>query len=153
MKTKTCCFTGHRIISDNRTALMHKLKNTIIERIENGVIYYGCGGAIGFDTLAALAVLELKKEYPQIRLIMVLPCHGQERKWSETDKKQYFDILEQADKITYVSHDYHDGCMHKRNRHLVDNSGYCVAYLCKKQGGTYYTVKYAETRGLQIIKL
>ena len=84
---------------------------------------------------------------------MVLPCRGQERKWSEADKKQYFDILKQADKRIYLSEKYYDGCMLARNRHLVDNSGYCVAYLRKKQGGTSYTVKYAETRGLQIIKL
>jgi len=71
MKTKTCCFTGHRIIDENQTALTHKLKNTIVELIENGVIYYGCGGAIGFDTIAALTVLELKKEYSQIKRILI----------------------------------------------------------------------------------
>jgi len=36
------------------------LKKAIIECIGNGIIYYGNGGALGFDTLAALAVLELK---------------------------------------------------------------------------------------------
>ncbi len=56
MKSKTCCFTGHRKIpGDELPQIKTKLKNTIIELINNGVIYYGAGGALGFDTLAAKA--------------------------------------------------------------------------------------------------
>ena len=70
MKEKTCCFTGHREIAPSEFA---KIKGRIREKIEalieQGVIYYGAGGARGFDTLAAEAVLELKGKYPQIKLI------------------------------------------------------------------------------------
>ena len=45
------------------------------------------------------------------------------------------------------------GCMHKRNRHLVDNSSVCVCYLNKENGGTAYTVDYAGKKGLEIINL
>ena len=45
------------------------------------------------------------------------------------------------------------GCMYKRNRHLVDHSGICVCYLTKDSGGTAYTVRYARTHGLEIINL
>ena len=153
LKTKTCCFTGHRRIQGDLAALKRKLKNAIIALIEKGVIYYGCGGAIGFDTLASLSVLELKKDYPQIKLIMVLPCHGQEERWAESDRKQYFDILEQADKIVYVSEHYHSNCMFERNRRLVNYSNYCIAYLKEDSGGTAYTVNYARRKGLRVINL
>ena len=153
MKNQTCCFTGHRNVSDNFGVLKRKLKKTIIELIENGVIYYGSGGTIGFDTLASLAVLELKKKYPQIKLIMVLPCYEQEKMWSDADKKQYFKILEHADRIRYVSESYYSGCMHKRNRHLVDNSEFCICYLNSESGGTAYTVNYASRKGLHIINI
>ena len=43
--------------------------------------------------------------------------------------------------------------MHKRNRHLVDNSSVCVCYLNKENGGTAYTVDYAGKKGLEIINL
>ena len=43
--------------------------------------------------------------------------------------------------------------MHKRNRHLVDNSSVCVCYLNKENGGTAYTVRYAGKKGLEIINL
>ena len=84
---------------------------------------------------------------------MVLPCREQEKKWTEAEKKQYFEILEQADKVTYVSEQYDRGCMYKRNRHLVNYSSYCIAYLNQDTGGTHYTVDYAQKHGLQVFNL
>ncbi|MEG1268017.1 MAG: SLOG family protein, partial [Oscillospiraceae bacterium] len=86
MKEKTCCFTGHRAIPkqqyDNTYAA---LKVEIISLIETGYCYFGTGGALGFDTLAAKAVLEVRQVYPHIKLILVLPCLEQTRGWSAND--------------------------------------------------------------------
>ena len=43
--------------------------------------------------------------------------------------------------------------MHKRNRHLVDNSSICICYLTENSGGTFYTVNYAKKQGLTVINL
>ena len=153
MRAQTCCFTGHRNITDSFGIIKRKLKKTIIGLIEKGVIFYGSGGALGFDTIAALAVLELKKTYPQIKLIMVLPCHEQEEKWSEKDKKTYHQVLQKADKVVYVSNQYHSGCMFARNRHLVDYSAFCIAYMTENKGGTVYTADYAKKNGLTVINI
>ena len=111
------------------------------------------GGALGFDTLAALVVLNLKSEFPQIRLILVLPCKEQTKGWDKKDKKIYGQILGKADKAVYTSEHYKRGCMHKRNRYLVDNSGVCMCCKTKSSGGTAYTVDYANQRGLEIINV
>ena len=42
---------------------------------------------MGFDTLAAKTVLDLKKDYPDIKLILVLPCLNQTRGWKDADVK------------------------------------------------------------------
>ena len=47
---------------------------------------------MGFDTIAAFAVLKLKERYPDIRLILVLPCFSQTRGWSQEDIEIYDDI-------------------------------------------------------------
>ena len=60
---------------------------------------------------------------------------------------------EAADKEVYTSQDYYNGCMHKRNRHLVNNSSKCICYFTEKPGGTFYTVKYASERGLSIVNI
>ncbi len=152
MKNFTACFTGHRIIPlFERTTVSKALENALMESIENGYRYFGAGGALGFDTMAALTVLRLRNKYPQIKLILVLPCENQTRNWKATDIEKYEHIKSQADKVVYVSKEYTQDCMHKRNRHLVDNSSLCICYLSKPSGGTAYTVDYAKESGLKII--
>ena len=105
---------------------------------------------MGFDTLAAQTVLELKQQYPHIRLILVLPCVDQTTGWKQDDIDEYERIRALADKVVYTSREYTSGCMHKRNRHLVDNSSLCICYLTKLSGGTAYTVRYAESKGVYV---
>ncbi len=154
MKEQTCCFTGHRKISPFEVGCLRSaLKKAIVNKIEEGVLYFGAGGALGFDTLAAQAVIELRKTYPDIKLILVLPCPDQDKFWDERDKKIYEEIKSEADKITVVEPHYTRDCMHKRNRHLVDCSAHCICYKKENKGGTAYTVSYAEKKGLDIINL
>jgi uncharacterized phage-like protein YoqJ len=153
-REKTACFTGHRELSLFQIPFIkRKLKKALEELIENGYLYFGAGGALGFDTLAAQAVLELRKKYSQIKLILVLPCKTQADRWPEADKEEYESIKNQADKVVYTSEEYTSDCMFKRNRHLVDYSSICICYLNKDSGGTAYTVNYARSRGLEIINI
>ncbi len=152
MKEKTACFTGHRKIPpEQKEEITRRLKEALIELISRGgYLYFGTGGALGFDTMAEQAVLSLKKEYPQIKLILVLPCKSQANSWSTEDKEIYQEIIDKADKVVYTSQEYFRGCMQKRNRHLVDYSSVCVCYLTKDTGGSAYTVRYAISKGLRI---
>lgn len=149
MRERTCCFTGHRKIPQSELGKVKcRLRNAIISAFKNGYLYFGAGGALGFDTLAAQTVLELKKKYPDIRLILVLPCLSQTRSWRESDISEYERIKSEADKVVYTSKEYTKDCMFKRNRHLVDNSSLCICYLTEQSGGTAYTVNYAKNNNL-----
>lgn len=142
-----CCFTGHRDISlVERRQISSKLKETICDLVKTkGVTAFRCGGALGFDTIAALYVIELKNEYPEIKLIIDIPHRNQASMWSELDQHTYDYILNHADSINVISENYYKGCMQKRNRHMVDNSDYVVAYVKRAKGGSYYTACYAES--------
>ncbi|MEY8313525.1 SLOG family protein, partial [Oscillospiraceae bacterium 42-9] len=118
-----------------------------------GIIRYCAGGALGFDTLAAETVLRLRETYSELRLILVLPCKDQTRGWKAKDVDKYEKIRQRADETVYTSEIYATGCMHKRNRHLVDCSSVCVCYQTQFRGGTAYTVNYARTHGLAIINM
>ena len=86
-------------------------------------------------------------------MILVLPCKNQTRGWEEKDVSVYESIIEQADKVVYTQENYDRGCMFERNRHLVDNSSVCVAYLTEEKGGTAYTVNYANQKGVKVINI
>lgn len=154
MKNKTCCFTGHRSIpSEQYVKIKAELRKEIINLINKGVIYFGSGGAFGFDILSAEVVLELKKQYPQIKLIMVFPCKNHTKYWSKKDIEKYEHIKRFCDKYVYVSEKYDYDCMKRRNRYLVNFSEYCICYFNQPNSGTAYTVNYAEEKGLTIINI
>lgn len=143
-REKTCCFTGHRIIAKNDiTLLPQKLELVIKQLAALNVTDFIAGGALGFDTLSALAVLQARKEFPSIRLVLALPCKNQAANWRKSDILLYEKIKAEADEVIYLADEYYNGCMAARNRFMVDNSSHCVFYLTSTRGGTAYTVKYA----------
>ncbi len=154
VKSRTACFTGHRKLpAKELPEISKRLEDTLVTLIEQGYRYFGAGGALGYDTLAAQTVLRLRERYPQIRLILVLPCLNQTRGWLQADIDTYEEIKRCVYKVTYTSEHYFRGCMQKRNRHLVDNSSVCIYYLTEPTGGTAYTVDYARRMGLRIINI
>lgn len=154
MKERTCCFTGHRKIPPLQSVqIAERLKTELIKLIDQGYLYFGAGGALGFDTIAAKTVLTLQQSCPQIKLILVLPCKTQTRGWEKEDITIYEDIKKRCNKVVYTSEDYTRGCMLKRNRHLVDNSSACICCLTESKGGTTYTVEYARRSGIKIVNL
>ncbi len=118
-----------------------------------GIQGFICGGALGFDTLAAEAVLELKNHLPELTLTLALPFRGQSSRWTSINKERYIKILNSADEIIYVSEEYSPFCMRKRNRFMVEHSSVCVCFLTEADGGTAYTVSYALNKGLNVINL
>lgn len=150
----TCCFTGHRDIPPEiLPALAAKVEAEVLELIADGIRYFYAGGALGFDTLAAETVLRLRDQFPQIRLILALPCHEQTRGWSAASVERYESILRRANEAIYTSERYTRGCMQRRNRFMVDHSAVCVAYCTRATGGSAYTLQYARKSGLRILLL
>lgn len=153
-RKRTACFTGHREIPESKAETLEKLLDKVIEQLYNkGVIFFGAGGCYGFDALAEKAILRARERHNEIKLILVLPCKDQDKYWNDRIKVEYAEIVSKADKVVYTSEFYSKGCMHKRNRHLVDYSGYCVAYMTRNNGGTAYTIDYARKNGLMIFNL
>ncbi|MEE1350591.1 MAG: SLOG family protein [Clostridia bacterium] len=145
----SCFFTGHRIISnDEKTELKYAIKNLCINLIEKkAVTDFITGGALGFDTVAALAILDLKKIYPHIKLHLYFPCTNQTARWRKCDADIWKKIKSHADDFKYiVDMPYISGCMQLRNKAMVDNALYGIAYCNKAYGGTYSTVKYAKEK-------
>jgi len=50
MRSKTCCFTGHRHLPENqKEKIALALENAVLSFIHSGYRYFGAGGALGFD--------------------------------------------------------------------------------------------------------
>ena len=153
-KIRVVCFTGHRVIEDEDAKRIPELLEEVIgELCERGATVFRAGGATGFDTMAALKVLDLKEKYPHVRLELILPCRNQTERWDEISQKTYIYILQNSDAHRFLFDTYFEGCMQERDRRLVDGSDVCVAYCAHSQGGTAYTYAQALRAGLEVINL
>lgn len=142
--------TGHRTLGGDFDKEV--LKNTLIGLIEEGYDTYYCGMALGFDTVTAELLLELKKNY-QVKICACVPCADQDKKFSDAQKAKYKEILSQCDEKVVLSESYYSGCMYVRNRYMVDRADLVLAYLNTDAGGTAYTVKYARKKNIKIINI
>lgn len=150
-KKQTCCFTGHRNIPPGeQTKILTRVRHRLIPLIQSGIIYYGVGGALGFDTLVAEMLVELKKENSRLRIIEVLPFEGCRDRWTPEQQLHAKNLDKKMDKIVYVSKEPSKSAYLARDRHLVDCSDYCISYCTKPTGGTAYTVKYALENQLTV---
>lgn len=155
-KEKTACFTGHRELREPFEVIYAKTVEVVEKLIQQGYMYFGAGGARGFDSLAAEVVLALKAKYPHIHLILVLPFYKQyehEKNWKTAEIAQHEKHKKMASKVVYTQEVYNSGCYYKRNRHLVAFSSVCIAYQYKSTGGTAYTTKYARDKDVKIIEI
>ncbi len=154
-KSKTVCFSGHREISEPIEDIEKRLEVIVRQCIIKGAEQFITGAAFGFDAISAKTVIRLRKEYPNIRLVLALPCSPeyQTRGWTEQQKKEYQEIFRQADERRILSEKYTKGCMFARNRYMVDNSGTLIYYLHSDKGGTKYTVDYARRKGIELVGL
>ena len=151
---KTCCFTGHRHIHPHHLTHLPRLLEAEIEQLRaQGVTVFRNGGAIGFDTIAALKVIAMRQRYPEMRLEMYLPCRNQDTRWPQEQRECYAYILSQADSVHYISDQYTRFCMLERDRRMVDGSDVCVAYCLRTAGGTGYTCQYALKQGVALHNL
>lgn len=161
MKSKTCCFSGHRPQYlpwgyDEKGIRFFFFKCLLERKIKKavrlGYVHFICGMAMGIDMLCAEIVLKLKKRNKNITLECALPCLNQTEKWDFLNIERYKIILNKSDKITYVSKcGYYKGCMQKRNLYMIQNSDILIAVFGGQSGGTKQTVELAKRYNLKIV--
>ena len=157
-RTQTCCFSGHRTIpSDQRSMVAAQTEQAIRDLITNrNIRFFGVGGAIGFDLLAAQILLNLRQtEFPWIKVILIYPFEGYQDLWTQSQRDQYVQIWHRFDKRVCASKEGSKEAFLARNRHMVDYASTLICYYNEKQfrSGTGQCVRYAQKQGLEIINI
>ena len=152
---QTCCLTGHRVIPPGEERkILTRTRYILLKLIrEKNVRYFGVGGAVGFDMLAAEYLLHLKAhKEQQIKVISVLPYPEwrETEDWTDELRLRENRILRACDKVVYVRPAYEKNVFLLRDRKLVDGSAYCVSYCNRPRTGTAYTVRYALDHGVRV---
>jgi Uncharacterized protein conserved in bacteria len=150
----SACFSGHRVLGGvPLDMLVSAIERRLRELYAGGTSHFYAGGALGFDMLASVTLLNLKNELSDLSLTVVYPCRNHTRGWHSADIELLGRIEARADEVVCLSDTYYTGCMNARNRYMVDRSDICVCYLTQSTGGTAFTVGCARKRGIQVINL
>lgn len=148
------CFTGHRVMHEaTRLYLNTWLPQQIRSLYARGFRFFYSGGAMGFDLMAAEAVLALRAQLPELRLCMLLPCRNQQKRWTREWRARYNAVLCAADTVEFLceSDFVSRETFLRRDNALVERSAVCVAFYNRSRSGTGHTVRYARALGKEII--
>ena len=136
----TVTFCGHRDFYGD-DGVVRWLRKTVESLILRGADEFLLGGYGGFDAYAASVMWELKKQYPSIRSILVLPYLDRAFDAEKYDGTLY-PPLERVPKRYAIS---------KRNEYMVNEAEIVVAYVTHDWGGAAATLAYAKRKRKEII--
>ena len=122
---------------------------------QHGVTEFISGGALGFDQVAARAVIGVEEIGHPVKLTMALPFPGFESKWIPKSKREFAELELRANKTLYVCDaGYAPWKMQRRNEWMVNESTIVIAlYGPDKTGGTLNCIHYAMTLFRPIVKI
>lgn len=108
---------------------------------------------MGFDLWASWAVLSVKRDFPSIRLIAVIPFKGQESRYYDAEKRLYYEVMDKTDRCVCLYEQYSSDTDYiDRNRMMLDHATMVVCYF-SGGSGTASTVCKARQRGMRILNI
>ena len=138
MDTKSCFFIGHREASEEIYPALYAAVEQHI--LEYGVTEFIVGHHGGFDHLAASAVKEAKRFYPEVRLTLLLPYHPAEQPIPTPNGFNgtfYPPWMESVPRKAAII---------RANRYVVDHVDYLIAYVWHPASNARELVEYAKSR-------
>ena len=111
------------------------------------------GMALGTDQVFAMAVLGLKEQGYDIKLIAMLPFKEYSCKWPMESQILFKNILDKADRINYVSSSLQNVgySLQKRNEALVSVVRKLICVWDGSPSGTKRCIGYADSNGVPLI--
>ena len=150
-KRLSVAFTGHRTYAGEGR---RQLDDVLRMLYSDGYRRFLTGMAWGFDLAAARAVIDLRRQHDDVRLVAVEPYAGFRGLFSGADADEYDVVLAACDERVTVCANRSVMCYRRRNDFLVEHAAIMLAYWDGlPYGGTYYTIGKAQMLNRIIINL
>jgi uncharacterized phage-like protein YoqJ len=123
------------------------LKTTIQQYIEEGLEWILIGGNLGVEVWAGQVVIELQKEYPELKLGIIFPFEEFGNNWNETNQQVLTELKTQANYVNAVSHHsyQHPGQLKNHSHFLLTHAGGLIlVYDDEYPGKTQFLLKEAQ---------
>lgn len=145
MMSKTCAFFGNADIIGDVREVAEKIRQTAIDLITNKQVDTFLVGIKGkFETLSHRIMEQIKCDYPQIKIMLVIAYERDLEKVAYKFDDIYYPPLAELG--------YRGWSIAKRNDWIIEQTDYVIAYN-EYQGRAYNYCKKAKRKGKTIIGL
>lgn len=119
------------------------IRKQLVALLDDGLEWVIVSGQWGVELWAAEAVLELKREYPELQLALITPFLEQDENWSEDKRDIYRSVVGQADYVNSVTKSKYDGPwqFREKNTFLLRNSDGILLVYDEEQEGSPRFIK------------
>ncbi|MDC7952009.1 DUF1273 domain-containing protein [Liquorilactobacillus mali] len=136
------------------------LKDAIRQKAEDGLEWVLVGGQSGIEQMTAEVVCSMKKEFPELKVAMMLPYSDFESRWKEERKATFALLKSQVDFCATVSSKEYKSPQQLRNwqKFMLEHTEEALlVYDSEFEGKTKYDVlaakKYAETHEYNVVTI
>lgn len=133
---------------DERVSVIRKfLRKIEISLIEEGIDWFLFGGNLGIEYDAFCEAVDLKEEYPDLKLGVIFPFADFGSQWNDRNQLILLDYKEKADFIDYVSKKPYESPSQLKNHTqflLQHTEGAVLLYEDEHEGKTKFFKQEAE---------
>ena len=144
---KACCGFGHREVFEN---LSDRISSAVRMAAEQGCEIFYTGAMGRFDEMFSSEVRALKKDFPNIKLIRVMPYMTNEIK---TQGDYLYTLYDGILVPTELADVHYKAAITKRNQWIIQRSELVIVYTRRNFGGAYNAKRYAERMNKGIITI
>lgn len=148
--SQICCFAGHAAIANPKN-----IEQTLCDIIEKLIIHenvneFWVGNYGDFDRLSALCVQKMKKQYPGIKLVLVIPYLTDKMKGNPEYYRKMFDEILMANIPERTPRQLRIiAC----NQFMIDECAWLICYV-RHSGGAEKTLDYAKKcQTIQVLEI
>ncbi|MEK5037679.1 DUF1273 domain-containing protein [Sporosarcina sp. FSL K6-3457] len=124
------------------------LENRLITLIDEGLEWVIISGQLGTELWAAEVVIDLKKEYTDLKYAVITPFLEQEKNWNDMKKETYHRIVALADFHTSLTKRPYEApwqFIEKDKFFLRNSDGILIIYDDENDGSPKFVKKAAES--------
>lgn len=141
MLDKLCCGFGNREVFEN---ISEKVYEAVLTAADQGCEIFYTGAMGRFDEMFSSAVMSLKINRPNIKLICVKPYLTKEINESGEFLYSLYDDIIIPTELADV---YYKKIITKRNQWMIDKSNIVIGYSIREYGGANNAITYAYKKG------
>ncbi|MFC5451858.1 DUF1273 domain-containing protein [Paenibacillus aestuarii] len=126
------------------------LHKKLLALLDEGLEWVIVSGQWGVEIWAAETVIELKRDYPALKLAVITPFLQQEENWSDEKKAIYSSVIGRADYVNSITKTKYEGPWQfkERDKFLLRNTdGILLVYDEETEGSPKFMKRQAEQVG------